>query len=213
MNYALIADGVVKTVIDLHPMNADDFPAAVPADGVAVLAGDAYADGVFYRNGEEVKPEAVAKSEEMDDMQTALVELGVSAEATWTESAKPVRAAMDAAGTMLTDEQALQAVALYRPWEPYAAYEVGDRRTYGGVLYRCLQPHTAQETWTPDAAPSLWAKVLTSDTGAALPWEQPDSTNPYMQGDKVTHNGKTWVSDIDGNVWEPGVYGWSEVSA
>ena len=29
-------------------------------------------------------------------------------------------------------------------------------------------------------------------------------------GDKVTHNGKTWVSNIDGNVWEPGVYGWNE---
>ena len=48
----------------------------------------------------------------------------------------------------------------------------------------------------------------TSDTGAPLPWEQPESTNPYMKGDKVTHAGKTWVSTIDNNVWEPGVYGW-----
>ena len=55
---------------------------------------------------------------------------------------------------------------------------------------------------------SLWAKVLTSDTGEPLPWEQPESTNPYMQGDKVTHGGKTWVSAFDNNVWEPGVYGW-----
>ena len=38
-------------------------------------------------------------------------------------------------------------------------------------------------------------------------WEQPESTNPYMKGDKVKHNDKTWVSDIDNNVWEPGVYG------
>ena len=30
----------------------------------------------------------------------------------------------------------------------------------------------------------------------------------YNIGDKVTHNGKTWVSDVDNNVWEPGVYGW-----
>ena len=28
--------------------------------------------------------------------------------------------------------------------------------------------------------------------------------------EKVTHNGKTWVSDVDSNVWESGVYGWSE---
>ena len=42
-------------------------------------------------------------------------------------------------------------------------------------------------------------------------WEQPSSVNPYMKGDKVTHNGKTWESSIDNNVWEPSVYGWVEV--
>ena len=31
-------------------------------------------------------------------------------------------------------------------------------------------------------------------------------------GDKVTHNDKTWISDIDYNIWETGVYGWSEVT-
>lgn len=31
-----------------------------------------------------------------------------------------------------------------------------------------------------------------------------------MLGDKVTHNGKTWTSIVDNNVWEPGVYGWAE---
>lgn len=33
-----------------------------------------------------------------------------------------------------------------------------------------------------------------------------------LTGDKVAHNGKTWVSDVDNNVWEPGVYGWIEQS-
>lgn len=41
-------------------------------------------------------------------------------------------------------------------------------------------------------------------------WAQPGSTNPYMLGDKVRHNGKIWMSTIDNNVWEPGVYGWAE---
>ena len=54
-------------------------------------------------------------------------------------------------------------------------------------------------------------RMLIPDPETITEWEQPDSTNPYMQGDKVTHNGKTWISDIDGNVWEPGVYGWNEV--
>ena len=129
----------------------------------------------------------------------------------WLEAAKPVRAVMDTAGEMLTDEQAAAVPTLYRAWEPGTEYAVGERRLYNGILYRCLQSHFAQEAWNPADAPSLWAKVLTGDTGEILPWEQPDSTNPYMTGDKVTHNGRTWVSDIDINTWEPGVYGWSEV--
>ena len=129
----------------------------------------------------------------------------------WLDASKPVREAMDKAGAFLTDEQAAQVPVLYRVWEAGVSYAVGDRRLYGGNLYTCLQAHDAIEMWNPSDAHSLWAKVLTSDTGEPLPWEQPESTNPYMTGDKVTHNGKTWVSDVDNNVWEPGVYGWTEL--
>ena len=126
----------------------------------------------------------------------------------YLEAARVIRAAMDAAAAALTDEQALKAAALYPAWSAEDTYDAGERVRFGGALYKCLQGHTAQPDWTPTAAPSLWAKVLTSDTGEPLPWEQPDSTNPYMKGDKVTHGGKTWVSTMDNNVWEPGVYGW-----
>ena len=126
----------------------------------------------------------------------------------YLEAAKVLRAAMDAAAAALTDEQALKAAALYPAWSAQDTYDAGERVRFDGALYKCLQPHAAQPDWTPAAAPSLWAKVLTSETGEPLPWEQPESTNPYMQGDKVTHGGKTWVSAIDNNVWEPGVYGW-----
>lgn len=133
------------------------------------------------------------------------------------EAAKIVRATMDKAGAMLTDEQALQVTTLYPLWDATKTYAVGDRVRYAGNLYRCLQPHTAQETWNPADAPSLWAKVLTDPSGAILPWVQPDSTNPYMMGDKVTHIGKTWESLVDNNVWEPGAVGteslWKEVAA
>lgn len=135
----------------------------------------------------------------------------------YLEAAQKIRATMDTAVGMLTDEQAVKVVALFPLWDPRATYAVGDRVRYAGNLYRCLQPHTAQETWNPADAPSLWAKVLTDPSGAILPWEQPDSTNPYMKGDKVTHNGKTWESLVDNNVWEPGVTGtenlWKEVAA
>ena len=128
----------------------------------------------------------------------------------YLEAAKVIRAAMDAAAAALTDDEALKAAALYPAWSAQDTYDAGERVRFDGTLYKCLQPHAAQPDWTPTAAPSLWAKVLTSDTGEPLPWEQPESTNPYMKGDKVTHAGKTWVSTIDNNVWEPGVYGWEE---
>lgn len=133
------------------------------------------------------------------------------------DAALVLRGIMDKAGAMLTDEQALEVPGLYPAWNAEATYTVGDRAKYNGTLYRCLTAHTAQATWTPTDAPSLWAKVLTDPSGGILPWEQPDSTNPYAKGDKVTHNGKTWESLVDNNVWEPGVTGteslWKEVAA
>lgn len=133
----------------------------------------------------------------------------------WLEAAKPIREAMDRAGGMLSDEQAATVAAIYRVWEPDGVYNVGDRRLCEGILYTCLKPHTAQETWNPAEAPSLWAKVLIPDPDVIPEWEQPDSTNAYKLGDKVTHNGKTWeCTAVDGggnNTWEPGVYGWTEV--
>lgn len=133
------------------------------------------------------------------------------------DAALVLRGIMDKAGAMLTDEQALQVTTLYPLWDDTKTYSVVDRVRYAGNLYRCLQPHTAQETWNPADAPSLWAKVLTDPSGAILPWEQPGSTNPYTKGDKVTHNGKTWESLVDNNVWEPGAVGteslWKEVAA
>lgn len=109
-----------------------------------------------------------------------------------------------------TDEQALCVPVLYPAWRSGVGYVAGQRVLHGGVLYKALQNHTSQDDWTPDAAVSLFAKVLIPDETVIPEWVQPDSTNPYMKGDKVTHNGKTWTSDIDNNVWEPGVYGWTE---
>lgn len=110
------------------------------------------------------------------------------------------------------DNTALRMVEFYPEWATDTDYAVGFKVQYGGTLYKCLQPHASQADWTPGAAPSLWTKVLIPDPNVIPEWEQPDSTNPYMAGDKVTHNGVTWVSDVDNNVWTPGVYGWTEVS-
>ena len=114
----------------------------------------------------------------------------------------------------LTDEQAIACADIYPEWNGDGKqYAVGDRVTYNEKLYKVLQAHTSQTGWTPTAAPSLFAEILAGQDGTDIgEWVQPDSTNPYMAGDKVRHNDRVWVSTIDNNVWEPGVYGWEEVT-
>lgn len=136
------------------------------------------------------------------------------------EKARELRAILEKAMTVasgLTDAEAVAAACLHPKWSGNGvAYVKGQRVQDDGVLYTVLQNHTSQAGWKPAAAPSLFAKVLIPDPSVVPEWEQPDSTNPYMKGDKVKHNGKTWVSLIDNNVWEPGATGtaalWQEVT-
>lgn len=128
----------------------------------------------------------------------------------YIEKALKIRPLIEKAVQSLDDTDALEAVTLYPHWTANTNYEAGVRVQYEGVLYTVLTAHASQADWTPTAAPSLFAKVLIPDETVISEWEQPESTNPYMAGDMVTYNGKTWVSDIDNNVWAPGAYGWTE---
>ena len=114
----------------------------------------------------------------------------------------------------LTDEQAVQVPLIFEAWQVGVNYKVGKKLVYEEVLYKVLQDHTSQETWTPKDSPSLFARVLVDDGGAVLDWVQPDSTNPYMKGDRVKFEGKIYESLIDNNVWSPTAYpaGWKEIS-
>ena len=90
-------------------------------------------------------------------------------------------------------------------------YFAGEKVSYNDKYYRCIQSHTSQADWTPDTAVSLWVSI--SDPSEEYPeWVQPTGAHDaYAKGDKVSHNDKHWISDIDANVYEPGVYGWTEV--
>ena len=125
--------------------------------------------------------------------------------------AKAFIAALVGLRASATDDQALESVSIYPVWKERASYISGERVRYNDTLYKVLQDHTSQADWTPDVASALFTKVLIPDPEVIPEWVQPDSTNPYQTGDKVTHNGTTWISTVDNNVWEPSVYGWDEV--
>lgn len=119
----------------------------------------------------------------------------------------------------LSDEQALQVPLMFPKWQAGKEYAVGDRVLYLGILYKVLQAHTSQAGWEPDITPSLFAKnlIVKDEDGEQVDipeFEQPDSTNPYMKGDKVRFEGKIYQSLIDNNVWSPTAYpqGWEEVN-
>lgn len=101
---------------------------------------------------------------------------------------------------------------MFSPWENSVGYTAGQLRSYKNKLYKCLQAHTSQAGWEPDAAASLWA--VAADPAEQWPdWSQPvGAHDAYAMGTQVSHNGKHWTSTADANVWEPGVYGWNEVS-
>lgn len=119
-----------------------------------------------------------------------------------------IRAVIEEAMSKEEDAVVLENPNLLPVWKAGVAYVTGKKLTYEGVVYKVLQDHTSQEDWEPNAAPNLFAEVLIPDESQIYEWRQPDSTNPYMTGDKVLHNGNVWISTIDNNVWEPGVYGW-----
>ena len=127
------------------------------------------------------------------------------------------KAFMSAASMMatktLSDKEALTVSVIFPEWSADSInYKKEDRVRCGDTLYKCLQDHTSQASWTPDAAPSLWVRI--DDPAIEWPeWIQPSGAHDaYPKGAKVTHNGKKWTSDIDSNVWEPGTPGsnWTE---
>lgn len=127
------------------------------------------------------------------------------------ERARALRVLIEKAAKSLPDTDALTGIELFPMWKNDISYAVGDRVRYEETLYKCLTAHTAQESWTPAVSPSLWVRI--DDPAIEWPeWVQPlGAVDAYPLGAKVSHNEKHWVSTINTNIWEPGVYGWDEV--
>lgn len=121
--------------------------------------------------------------------------------------ANAYRSKIEAAASAMTDENALTAVELFPVWTVSKVYAAGERVRHDDTLYKCVQAHTSQADWTPDATPALWVVVSIDEYPE---WVQPTGAHDaYNTGDKVSYNGKHYVCAVDGNVYAPDVYGWT----
>lgn len=206
LDRAVKIDGVIYRHHDViqirHTNNSETFVRVRSTVGAAAVNTEhqlAYNIRLSFQKAEE----AIAELEffsEVEDPYAAIVD--------------GQAALIDEIADILTDEQAAGIPSAFRAWTVGTSYEVGQRVSYENKVYKCLQAHTSQADWTPDVAASLWANVAPPDV---IPvWVQPDSTNPYMQGDKVHYpdaDGPVYESLIDNNVYSPADYpaGWQLV--
>lgn len=169
---------------------------------------------MFEEYSTDAETEILQLSDQLNEANSTIEEKDATI-ANMTTAYDDISNKFNTAVSVLTDEQAYSVQTIFPEWEASKHYNTGDRAIYGDILYRCLQAHQSQETWNPADSPSIWTRCHQSEVEptAVEEWFQPDSTNPYMTGDIVTHNGSTWRSTIDNNVWEPGVYGWESYVA
>lgn len=147
---------------------------------------------------------------ENTDESAIFAELGVNSK----EETTALRNTLDSLINNFDDEQAIQYIYLFKTWAPNIQMNQGEKYKYGDTLYTVLQSHTSQVGWEPNITPSLYARVIVFQTpGEYADWEQPDSTNAYMRGDRVRFNEKIYESLVDDNVWSPEAYpaGWTLV--
>ena len=122
----------------------------------------------------------------------------------------------------LTDDQAAANATLIlelaEEWQSDEGYERYVYIKHENVLYKTIHPIRPHDTLPPPEAPHLYTRVGAIEGGeiAVEEWRQPTGAHDaYKIGDKVLHNGQTWVCTLgDGaglNSWEPGVYGWEVV--
>ena len=138
-----------------------------------------------------------------------LSQLGGIAESKATAAAARLAIKQTVLAGVLAEEDLGQIVDLWPAWAAGVSYAIDEIVRHEGSLYKAVQAHTSQADWAPPDVPSLFAEI--TPPGLIAEWVQPTGGHDaYQTGDMVTHNGHTWVSTVDANVWEPGVYGWTQ---
>ena len=120
----------------------------------------------------------------------------------YMQEAQEIRKAIDVFAKNQTDETLIDNKAAFSPWRVGLQVTVGQILRYNDDIYRVNQSHTTQDDWTPDITPALYTKISLDEYPE---WVQPTGAHDaYNKGDKVSDEGKHWISEVDGNVWKPG---------
>lgn len=95
---------------------------------------------------------------------------------------------------MLTDEVALDYIALYPDWEIGKELSVGERIEHEGKLYKVVQEHTTQDSWTPDLTPSLFEPIDVVNEGTLA--------NPIIAAAGMCYfKDKYYLDETDGKIY------------
>ena len=99
---------------------------------------------------------------------------------------------------------------IFPKWDENWTGKKGSIVLDGDTLYRSIHDVGKGQNVKPSDNPSMWTPI--GKPGEEFPgWSQPlGAHDAYSTGDKVSHQNKKWISTVDRNCWEPGVYGWEE---
>lgn len=106
-----------------------------------------------------------------------------------------LRPIIEQAAVSLSDGEAASVPELITAWAYPVDYAEGDRRSYGGKVYKCRQAHTSQADWTPDKTPALWAVIDAEHAGT-----QADPI-PASRGMEYEY-GKYYLDSEDGKTYK-----------
>ena len=181
----------------------------------AVLCVDSMEVGAAEKLGQQMEQQSRELGAAIEAAETALGEC-IDGQAALLGAARvAARRTVAADADAMTADELAACAPLFDAWDGGSvAYSVDDIVAYDGALYRCAQAHTSQAGWTPDTTRALWTPMgVSADDPEAVPeWVQPTGAHDaYAKGSHVMHGGVEWVSDLDANVWEPGVSGWTQV--
>ena len=124
--------------------------------------------------------------------------------------AEAIRASINGLAKDQSDEKIIDNKAAFPLWNGNGVkYVVDDIVRYNDKVYRVILAHTSQSDWTPDVAVSLFVEISFEEFPE---WKQPTGAHDaYKKGNKVSYDNKHWISTVDNNIWQPGVYGWDEI--